>query len=226
MSYSKGFDEEANQSLALGFQLRYNSKRIDYTQLLFPNQFDLIGYNFQIPNNEPIQSINAQYIDINTGILYSIKNENEEFITGISMYNLNQTSSDKSLLQNRQAVTYMFNAGYSKYLTNNSQLFFGILYSTQKTQHSTNFIASYGFDLRPEYLFNLNFGTILQVDNYISPFISIGSNNMKFSFAYDIPINSNIVNMKSSSLEFGFQYSFIKLSDEEALVKRHISCFK
>jgi type IX secretion system PorP/SprF family membrane protein len=225
-SYSKGFDEEANQSLALGFQLRYNSKRIDYTQLLFPNQFDLIGYNFQIPNNEPIQAINAQYIDINTGLLYSIKNENEEFIAGFSMYNLNQSTGDKSLMQNRQSVTYMFNTGYSKYITNNSQLFLGLLYSTLKTQHSTAFIASYGYDSRQDLLFNLNIGTILQVDNLISPFISIGSNKMKFSFTYDIPINSNITYMKSNSLEFGFQYSFIRLSEEESLVKRHISCFK
>ena len=54
LSYSKGLNYDASQSLAIGFQGRYNSKRIDYTQLLFPNQFDIIGYTPQLPNNEPI----------------------------------------------------------------------------------------------------------------------------------------------------------------------------
>lgn len=226
ISYSKGFDEEANQSLALGFQCRYNSKRIDYTQLLFPNQFDLTGYSFQLMNNEPIQALNAQYIDINTGLLYSIKNENEEFTAGFSMYNLNQATGNKALLQNRQSVTYMFNTGYSRYVSNNSQLFFGLLYSTLKSQHSTALIASYGYDAQPEFLFSLNVGAILQVGNSVSPFLSIGSKAMSFSFTYDIPVNSNISYMKSNALEFGFRYSFSRLTPDETIVKKHISCFK
>ncbi len=226
LSYSKGFDEEANHSLSLGFQCRYNSKRIDYTQLLFPNQFDIVGYNFQIPNNEPIQALNAQYIDINAGILYSMKNDNEEFTTGFSMYNLNQSSGAKTLLQNRPAVTYMFHTGYSKYLTANSQVFFGLLYSTLKSENATSIIASYGYNGQPDFEYSLNLGVIYQWNNLVSPFVSLGTNSFKFLVTYDIPINTNIQNLKSSSLEFGFQYSFSKLSSDLSLVKRHLSCFK
>jgi len=44
ISYSKGLSSEGTDAIAFGFQCRYNSKRVDYTQLLFPDQFSLIGY--------------------------------------------------------------------------------------------------------------------------------------------------------------------------------------
>jgi type IX secretion system PorP/SprF family membrane protein len=106
MSYSKGLDYAATQTLAIGFQGRYNSKRVDYTQLLFPNQFDIIGYTPNLPNNEPIQVINANFLDLNAGLLYSAVGENEAFTGGFSLYNVNQISSDKAKLASRDGLTY------------------------------------------------------------------------------------------------------------------------
>ncbi len=226
LSYLKSLSVDGSQSLSMGFQGRFNSKRIDYTSLLFPNQFDVIGYNFQLPNNEPIQVINANYFDINAGLMYSSKTETEEFTTGFSMYNLNQTSADKSMLQNRQGLTYMLHAGYSKYLSESGQVFLGILHSSMKTQNATSIIAAYGATPETNSLFGLNAGAVYQLNNSISPFINLHFNSIKVSFAYDILVSPDIsYSQKSTSMEFGIQYLFTSPSAEQSLAKKHMSCF-
>ncbi len=227
LSYSKSLDYESTQTLAIGFQGRYNSKRVDYTQLLFPNQFDIIGYTSSLPNNEPIQIINANFFDLNAGLLYSAVGENEAFTAGFSMYNVNQISADRAKLANRDGSTYNYHLGYSRYLSEHSQVFLGGLHSSTFKQRATSIVGA--VQLMPDYSRSIGFdvGGIYVLNNSVSPFVNLNMNLFKFSFTYNVPIAPNISYVQqSNAFEIGLQLIFSRPSERNTLAKRHMSCFK
>lgn len=227
LSYSKGLNYDASQSLAIGFQGRFNSKRIDYTRLLFPNQFDIIGYTTQLPNNEPIQVINVNFIDLNAGMHYSAVGENESFTAGFSFYNVNQISENQQKLASRDGMTLNYHLGYSKFLTDYTQVFLGGLHSVRAKQNATSIIGAFQF--LPDYTKFIGFdiGAVYVLNNSISPFVNLNMNFARASFTYNIPIAPNISYVQNANaFEVGIQLLFSRPSSDNSLAKRHLSCFK
>jgi len=227
LSYSKSLDYEATQTLAIGFQGRYNSKRVDYTQLLFPNQFDITGYSATIPNNEPIQVINTNFFDLNAGVLYCATGENEAFTAGFSMYNVNQISSDRAKLASRDGLTYNYHLGYSRYFSEYSQVFLGGLHSATLKQRATSIVGA--VQIMPDYARAIGFdlGGIYVLNNSFSPFLNLNMNLVRLSFTYNVPIAPNISYVQqSNAFEIGVQLLFSKPTENNNLAKRHMSCFK
>lgn len=226
-SFTKSLNYDASQSLTIGFQGRYNTKRIDYTRLLFPNQFDVIGYTFTLPNNEPIQVINANYFDLNAGIMFESMNESESFSAGVSMYNINQISTFKANVANRYSQSINYHIGYSRFTSEFSQIFLGALHSTAGKQNVTSLVAAYQYmpDYAPKIGFDL--GTIYTINNAISPYLTANMGTLRTSFTYNIPIKPNISYLQNAnSFEIGFQLLFTRSSQENSLARRHMSCFK
>ncbi len=220
-------DYAGTQTLSIGFQGRYNSERVDYTQLLFPNQFDIIGYTPNLPNNEPIQVINTNFFDLNAGMLYSAIGENEAFTAGFSMYNVNQISSDKAKLASRDGLTYNYHLGYSRYLSEYSQVFLGGLHSSSLKQGATSIIGAVQF--MPDYARFIGFdiGGIYVLNNSFSPFVNLNMNLVRASFTYNVPIAPNISYVQqSNAFEIGIQLLFSRPTENNTIAKRHMSCFK
>jgi hypothetical protein len=227
MSYSKGLNYDGSKTLSLGFQGRYNSKRIDYTQLLFPNQFDFTGYTPQLPNNEPIQVINSNYFDLNSGILYNAVGENESFYAGFSMYNLNQSSQDPLKLATRDGLTLNYQLGYSKILSDYTQVFFGGLHAVRASQSSTSLVGA--VQILPDYdnYIGLDIGGVYVLNNSVSPFVSLNMNMLKATFTYNLSIAPNISYVQNANaFEVGLQILFSRPSEDNTIAKRHMSCFK
>jgi type IX secretion system PorP/SprF family membrane protein len=227
ISYSKGLNYDGSKSLTFGFQGRYNSKRIDYTRLLFPNQFDFSGYTSQLPNNEPIQVINANFFDINSGVLFNAVGENESFTVGFSMYNINQSSQDPLKLATKEGLTYNYQIGYSKVLSNYSQVFFGGLHSIRARQSSTSLVGA--IQILPDYdkFMGFDVGGVYVLNNSISPFVNLNMNMFKASFTYNFSIAPNISYMQNANaFEIGLQLLFSRPSEDNTITKRQMSCFK
>lgn len=226
-SYSKGLNGESSEAIALGFQFRYNSKRVDYTKLLFPNQFSITGFTNQLPNNEPINVLNSNYFDVNAGVLYTNYNDDESFEAGLGMYNLNQVSKEQKNVQLRYGRTYMAHIGYSRYLNSSNQFFVGGLYSYLNSGNSLSIIA--GYSLSPEVTnsVGIDLGLVYQANNCFSPFMKLNANSFQFIFSYDIPMEPNISYLQNStSLEIGVQCSLSKIADNITMAKKHVSCFR
>ena len=226
LSYSKGLNFDGTQSITVGFQGRYNTKRIDYTGLLFPNQFDVIGYTNALPNNEPIQIINVNYFDVNTGVMYQMVNEFESFVAGISVYNVNQASSFKTNLANRYPQTFNYHVGYSRFTSDYTQLFLGALHSTMGKQNTTSLVAAYQYFPDLDKSVGLDAGAIYTINHSISPYMTIHTGPFRTSFTYNIPINPNISYLRNAnSFELGFQYLFTQSEQDTRLARKHMSCF-
>lgn len=227
LSYSKGLNFDGSQSITVGFQGRYNTKRIDYTGLLFPNQFDVIGYTYSLPNNEPIQVINANYMDLNTGLMYQMVNEYESFLAGVSLYNVNQVSDFKSNIANRYKQTYNLHVGYSRFTSDYTQLFLGALHSTMVKQNTTSLVAAYQYFPDLDKSFGIDAGAIYTINHSVSPYLTFHMGSFKTSLTYNVPIQPNISYLKNSnSFELGFQYLFTHSDQDKSLARKHMSCFK
>jgi type IX secretion system PorP/SprF family membrane protein len=226
LAYAKSLDYKEEQKISLGFQARYNSKRIDLTQLLFPNQFDIIGYTNVLPNNEPIQGLTANYFDINSGFNYSFSNENEELVAGFSLYNINQVSADKAVLQNRIERTTNLHFSYSKFISTDAQILIGVFHSIIRAQRATFLTAAYGISPSYDNSVGVDFGLIYQINNSISPYLSMNLNSLKVIMAYDLGIKPNISYLqKARAFEIGIQYRYNKPNTTKA-ERIHLSCFK
>jgi type IX secretion system PorP/SprF family membrane protein len=226
LSYGKGLNADASQFLTVGFQGRYNTKRTDYTQLLFPNQFDVTGYTYSLPNNEPIQTTNINYIEMNTGIMYKAENDFEAFLVGLGMYNLNQPTNYKSGISMRYEQTYNFHLGYSRFTSENSELFLGVLFSSMGKQNATSVVAAFQFYPDPLKSIGLQLGAINNINNGISPFLTLGIGQFKTCFTYNIPINPKISYINNNkSFELGLQLLFSKYSESNSMARKHMSCF-
>lgn len=226
LAYAKSLDYQEEHKISLGFQARYNSKRIDFTQLLFPNQFDIIGYTNALPNNEPIQGINANFFDINSGFTYNYSNEDEELVAGFSIYNINQVSAEKAALQNRIERTTNLHISYSKYVSTNAQILIGLFHSMLKAQKATFLTAVYGISPSYNNSIGVDFGVIYQINNSISPYLSMNLNSLKVIMSYDLGVKPNITYLqKARAFEIGIQYRYNKPNTSRA-ERVHLSCFK
>jgi|GEM_PF-1027035 len=227
VSYSKGLNNDGSEAIAVGLQCRYNSKRVDYTQLLFPSQFSLIGYTNQLPNNEPINVINSNYLDLNAGILYTKSTDDESFETGLGLFNLNQVSKDEQTQRLKYGTTYMAHIGYSRYIDLSQQFFIGGLYSYLNSGNAVSLIAAYSLAPDITNFVGLDFGVVYQINNSVSPYIKLNSNSFKFLFSYDLPINPNITYLQNAtSFEVGIQCALSKVSESILNAKKHMSCFR
>ena len=88
-AYHKGLDEEGNHQLGLGFQATYANMSLNTSGLRFEDQYTTLG--FTRSTNEIFNGtiLKANYLDINTGILYNGRtNEKNNFYFGVSLYHI------------------------------------------------------------------------------------------------------------------------------------------
>src|ERR1044071_5175661 len=91
-SYHKGIDEDGLNSIGVGFQGTYTTKRLDGTKLNFEDELDQYG-GWTIPSGEMIDNrqINLSYFDLSVGALFNGSTDGyNNYYLGISGYHLNR----------------------------------------------------------------------------------------------------------------------------------------
>ncbi|MEM1321073.1 MAG: PorP/SprF family type IX secretion system membrane protein [Bacteroidota bacterium] len=90
-AYHKAMNHEGNNLLGFGFQAGYAQQRIDYTQLLFENQFDGGALNPGLPSGEDFAISQFGYFDFSAGLSWSYTpDEFTSYYAGASIFHLNE----------------------------------------------------------------------------------------------------------------------------------------
>ncbi|MCF6366452.1 MAG: PorP/SprF family type IX secretion system membrane protein [Bacteroidales bacterium] len=107
--------------LHMGLQAGYVSKKIDYSNITFPDQFDMsIGYfNPDIPSIEILQNESISYLDLNWGLIWSYKTQKFTSEIGMSMFHYNKPVESFSSADYRLNPRYVFHAFTEKAFLNN-----------------------------------------------------------------------------------------------------------
>ncbi len=152
-AYHKVLDESSRYSLALGVLAGITQRRIDFTKLLFEEQFDANnGFIPTDPNGEPIERSSFIYPDFTVGLLFRARFTSD--VTGYlggSMFHLHKPK-EYFLVQtgdkNRLSPRYLAHGGIDIGIGEHFSINPGFLYLIQNTasEVTAGFAFGYKFD--------------------------------------------------------------------------------
>jgi type IX secretion system PorP/SprF family membrane protein len=107
--------------LHMGLQAGYVHKTYNFDNLTFPDQFDMSqGYfNPDFPTNEILTNTKLSYLDLNWGLIWSVKKETFTFETGTAMFHYNTPDESFSSIENKLKPRYVFHAFIEKLIFKN-----------------------------------------------------------------------------------------------------------
>jgi type IX secretion system PorP/SprF family membrane protein len=205
-AYHKMIDEAGEDNIGIGFQGTYASRAIDIGKLNFASQFNGSGFDTNLPTDETFIKTRRSYFDVNAGILYTHKTDNNEFYFGGSFYHL--TRPNTSFLKNEKfnlPVRFTAHAGSRFNIgENGNELFIGGLFMEQAGATEKNIGIAYGYNVNNEV--KVYGGTWYRFGDAILPYFGFSYNDFQLGCSYDIT-NSSLRNFshKNGSFELSMK---------------------
>lgn len=219
--FNKGLDADGGHSIGIGVQAVFARNTVDFSRISFGNQFTSGGFDLSVPSGETVSNQSVSYADLNAGILYNYKDENEnQFSFGASMFHmlsphLSFFSNNNQSLQPR----YTVHAGANLNIRNEDQLFLSAHIMQQAGANEIVVGGAYGLAVG-ESDKALYVGAWLRANDAVYPYIGLHAANYQLGISYDIT-SSELRHAKNfaSSSELSFIYFF------KAVTRKGIPCF-
>ncbi len=195
-SYIRSVSKINNQFISFGIQAGAAQRTIDYTQLVFDNQYDGTGFNPAIPNNEQFSKENFIFGDISAGVYYNyIKSRNLRYSGGFALYHINKPKQslfdNKNVLLDRKLVLHA-NSQFD--IIDKIQILPGILFMHQGTYNEIDIGALGKFIKFPDevnYL-ALSFGIYYRGKDAFNIIAGLDYKDISMGISYDVN-TSNLV---------------------------------
>lgn len=225
-AYHKGLDAEGLQSIAVGFQVALEQKRLDYTKLLFENQLTNLGFDPSMPNGEYFPNSSISYPDYDAGILYNASmGEFGNMYFGASYYHLSQPNEsflgDKYPLYSRLTV----HGGGAFAPTPLTRVYLSGLYMQQASAQELDFGGAFGFVINNNPM-NANLfyiGSWYRWNDAINPYVGVEINNLHIGISYDVNVSSL---RPASNYRGGVELSLIYIYQKPGANDKGINCPK
>lgn len=225
-AYHKGLDAEGLQSIAVGFQVALEQKRLDYNKLLFENQLTNLGFDPTMPNGEYFPNSSLSYADYNAGILYNASvGAFGNFYAGASYYHLSQPNEsflgDRYTLDSR--LTIHGGGGFAP--TPLTRVYLSGLFMNQGNANEVDFGGAFGFVINNQPMdANLFFiGSWYRWNDAINPYVGVEINNLHVGISYDVNVSSL---RPASNYRGGFELSLIYIYHAPGANEKGINCPK
>lgn len=225
-AYHKGLDGEGAQSIAVGIQVAWEQKRLDYSSLLFEKQLTNLGFDPTVPNGEYFNNSSLSYPDYNIGVLYNASiGTFGNFYAGASYYHLSQPN-ESFLGQNyplHSRVTVHAGGGFAP--TELTRVYLSSLYMQQAGATEVDFGGAFGFVInnRPMDANLFYIGAWYRWDDAINPYIGLEINDFHVGVSYDVNVSSL---HPASNYRGGVELSLIYLFKKTDKDQRPINCPK
>lgn len=227
LAYHVFLDKDHIHKLSLGFSGMYGNKYLDFSRLVFAEQFTTGGFNTSLPSGEMLTNMKP-FISTSTGVSYSRATEAARFDIGGSMFHLN--GPKQSFLKDETQVVprrWVANTSIDLMRANDDIINIGLVY-----QHQANLdywlaglnygiclskLGNNGYGQTGANLTYLNFGTFFRLNDAIVPYISLYHNDMQFGFSYDETLSKlSIARPRARTFEFTLSYRFKNEEDDGA----------
>jgi type IX secretion system PorP/SprF family membrane protein len=207
LSYHQPLDFEGVSSIGGGFQFNYSNRRIDFNQLNYESQFNILteGFDSNISSGEAFQSGNKKIYDMNAGLVYTYNDGTNSFYVGTSVYNIRRPqlsffSDSSSRINMRKLIHGGTNLTVSEETGTKFTLSF--LAMEQAKSVELNVGAALGFNVRGNYIY---LGAFTRVRDAIYPYVSLQTESFQLGLSYDILTSDLKYSMpKRSSIELSF----------------------
>jgi type IX secretion system PorP/SprF family membrane protein len=213
-SYHKMLTE--NHQLGFGLQLGYVEKSLDFSDLVFPQQYGDEGFDPDNPNpGEALDNNSVQFFDMNTGLYWMGRFTDQiSGFGGFSMFHL--TSPDESFLKQDAQLPrrYVVHGGSRILFSDNFSAIPNFIFMYQGDAKELNFGSSveYGYPNNRNTNGSLSLGAWFRHSGNRDALIfagGLGYKDFKFGVSYDITVSAlqpQVQNGTVSALEFSLTY--------------------
>jgi type IX secretion system PorP/SprF family membrane protein len=186
----KLWGDETEHFLGAGIGFIYGYRRIDFSRLVFGEQFNGNGFNTNLPTGESALSDMKQYISTSAGLTYSIRSEYSNFDMGFSGFHLNKPK--QTFLQDENQVLPIRWVGHANYeVSLNEYLVLNTngVYMQQSSASYFSVGGGVGRYIDEEGNMMLNAGMWYWSKNAVVPYVGFTYKNFQAGFSYDIAIS-------------------------------------
>ncbi|HLO80559.1 MAG TPA: PorP/SprF family type IX secretion system membrane protein [Chitinophagaceae bacterium] len=186
----KLWGDETEHFLGAGIGFIYGYRRIDFSRLVFGEQFNGNGFNTNLPTGESALSDMKQYISSSAGLTYTIRSEYSNFDIGFSGFHLNKPK--QTFLQDENQVLPIRWVGHANYeVSLNDYLVLNTngVYMQQSSASYFSVGGGVGRYIDEEGNMMLNAGMWYWSKNAVVPYVGFTYKNFQAGFSYDIAIS-------------------------------------
>lgn len=195
--------------LTTGFNVGWISKRINTSELRFPDQFDGKFFSNQLPTSVLLDVRSTSYFDLQTGINYAYFPSDKIYLNGgLAIWHINRPresffSSDQAGFDSRLSPRY---SGFlnGSFKLNEEVIINPMAYYTLQARASELAAGIYTqYNLKDQGAIQLLAGLLYRKDDALIPMLGFAWNNIRLLFSYDVTISSlNKYNQSRGAWEF------------------------
>ncbi len=210
VSYSKALDENANHSIALGFQVNYSMYRFDPLKANFEDQLTAGGFTGTSAEMILGNNFTKNTTDVNAGILYTgSTSDNNIFYVGASYYHFAKPTVGFI------TPTYFTNSRINIHggayfsLSDAASLHTSFQYQKQGETNELLVGGAFSYYLGTENGLELYAGLWSRVKESMIPYVGLEWNHIRAGFTYDIAAGTTLASSRFyQSSEFSLIYIF------------------
>ncbi|MFZ6023108.1 MAG: PorP/SprF family type IX secretion system membrane protein [Bacteroidota bacterium] len=202
--------------LTAGFNMGWISKRINTSDLRFPDQFDGKFFSNQVPNSVLLDIRSINYFDLQTGINYAYFPSDKIYLNGgIAIWHINRPresffSSNQTGFDNRLSPRY---SGFlnGSFKLNEEMIINPMAYYTIQARASEFTLGiNTQYNLKDQGEVQLLAGLYYRKGDAVIPMAGLSWHNIRLLFSYDVTISSlKQYNQSRGAWEFSLQnYGF------------------
>jgi type IX secretion system PorP/SprF family membrane protein len=214
VSYSKALDENANHSIALGFQVNYSMYRFDPLKANFEDQLTSGGFTGTSAEMILGNNFTKNTTDINAGILYTgSTSDNNIFYVGASYYHFAKPAVGFI------TPTYFTNSRVNIHggayfaLSDAASLHTSFQYQKQGETNELLVGGAFSYYLGTENGLELYAGLWSRVKETMIPYVGLEWNHIRAGFTYDIAAGTTLA---SSRFYQSSEFSLIYILDNKS----------
>lgn len=225
-AYHKGLDAEGSKTLAVGVQVAWEQKRLNYTSLLFEKQLTNLGFDPTVPNGENFTNSSLSYPDYNIGVLYNASmGKYGNMYAGASYYHLSQPN-ESFLGENyplHSRLTLHGGGGFAP--TDLTRVYLSGLFMQQSGATELDFGGAFGFVINKQPMDANVFyiGSWYRWNDAINPYVGLEINDFHVGVSYDINVSSL---HPASNYRGGVELSLVYIFKKTGKDQRPINCPK
>jgi type IX secretion system PorP/SprF family membrane protein len=208
VSYSKALDENANHSIAAGFQVNYSMYRFDPTKANFEDQLTAAGFTGSSAELILGNNFTKNTADVNAGILYTgSTSDNNIFYVGASYYHFSKPTVGFTTPNYFTPARTNIHGGAYFSLSNAASLHTSFQYQQQGLTNELLVGAALSYYLGTNTDLEIYAGLWSRVKESIIPYVGLEWNNIRAGFTYDIGAANQLASSKFyQSSEFSLIY--------------------
>jgi type IX secretion system PorP/SprF family membrane protein len=192
IAYLLSLDEEGKSKVGLGLAGIYGSRRVDFSQLTWGQQFNSHGFNTTLPTGESAVGAMNDYISMSAGALFTHRQQSTNIVVGAAGYHFNtprQTSI--SDVFERLPTRYVVHGSVESFLTTNLSLSITTLYQSQaSSDYFTGGLIANLYPQGEEGTQQIGAGLFYRNTKTISPYVGFTTKSIRFGLTYDVNLSS------------------------------------